>query len=566
MLFNVSLMANCFGQSLTEGIVDVHNDPPLEWASGEGAGGVWVQPFTPNLPTLTGVDIALGVYASEGAYCKVEIRERFGNSTGPVLTSKERYLFPGRGYYHFSFSPPVKVTLGKQYLIVLYGTMGSRENIVLLALFIEKYWKGPYLMYLGSNGTLTPYGGQYQAELRPALFFRTYGLEAMPTSVASTNTETSVNVLELDATEAPISSAVIDSDGGYAYFGTFTQPGVIAKVRLADFKQIDALTLNQEEGNLYASAIDSVHGFAYFAVSTTPIPAIVKIRLSDLARVDTFPLNSSRIPPSTIIIDPVNAFAYFDANYDPAVIVKAELSDFKLVETLKLNKGEDFVTTGVIDYANGFGYFGAASWTTNETSIVKVMLSDFTRVGALTMPASSGYFSPTSSIIDDASGFAYFGTANKPTKVLKIRLSNLSLVDTLIIDENGTGAKPAVIDSAHGFAYFGTMASNKIVRIRLSDFVVDGTLPLRSDMAFIHSSAAVMDTINGFVYFGTGNYILKVGADAFSRISSTTRTNIMQPRSIPEYGYLIAILVTTGIILSAGLILHRKRTGFYKTF
>ncbi len=151
----------------------------------EASGHAYAQPFTPSLPIITAVDIALAVWAKEGTNVTVEIMERMGNSTGTMLASSERFLFPeNASYYHFSFSPPAAVTPGKEYLIVLKGPPEipvppqphmTRKNLVLFVLIIEKMWKGPYLMYLAANGTLIPF--QYASVLRPALMFRTYGLE-----------------------------------------------------------------------------------------------------------------------------------------------------------------------------------------------------------------------------------------------------------------------------------------------------------------------------------------------------------------------------------------------------
>jgi hypothetical protein len=180
-----------FGQTMIEGVVDVHNDPPLAWESEESAGGdPYVQPFIPHLPILTGVDIALNVGSKLNV--TVDIRE---TPMGPIIASRERRVEPNastydRGWFHFSFSPPANITPGKQYLIMFYGTSSPKENF-LLVLVINKYWNGPYLMWLATNGTLFPYDYQYPADqkTRPALFFRTYGLEKLPVTAITAETK-----------------------------------------------------------------------------------------------------------------------------------------------------------------------------------------------------------------------------------------------------------------------------------------------------------------------------------------------------------------------------------------
>src|SRR5260370_32478988 len=71
-----------------------------------------------------------------------------------------------------------------------------------------------------------------------------------------------------------------------------------------------------------------------------------------------------------------------------------------------------------IGRAGGFGYFGTQA---SPGSVVKVRLSDFQRVGALTL--NSGENLLDSAVIDPAGGFAYFGTDNNPGIVVKIDIS-----------------------------------------------------------------------------------------------------------------------------------------------
>lgn len=195
------LVGFAFAQVSSDGIVDVHNDPPLgsfeessinacpgsfggqaeTWSSTPGE-AAFAQPFTPALPILTAVDIGLHVFAQEGANAKVEIRE---NSIGPVLGERQLYLPHGnQSYYHFSFFPRAVVTPGKQYLILLYGVKGSVHTcIVMLAVLTSKMWKGPYLLVRSYNGSIGDYD---RPEFQYALAFRTYGLEKPPTSTTNT--------------------------------------------------------------------------------------------------------------------------------------------------------------------------------------------------------------------------------------------------------------------------------------------------------------------------------------------------------------------------------------------
>lgn len=82
-------------------------------------------------------------------------------------------------------------------------------------------------------------------------------------------------------------------------------------------------------------------------------------------------------------------------------------------------------STAVIDPAGGFAYFASAPTGSPSGAIVKVRLSDFTRVSNA---LSFSGFSFQESVIDPAGGFAYFCTDT--ASVLKIRLSDFTNVGT----------------------------------------------------------------------------------------------------------------------------------------
>ena len=68
----------------------------------------------------------------------------------------------------------------------------------------------------------------------------------------------------------------------------------MVKVRLSDFTRVAALTLNTgEDGGLFSAVIDTANGFAYFGTWTSP-GIVVKVRLSDFTRVAALTLNGER--------------------------------------------------------------------------------------------------------------------------------------------------------------------------------------------------------------------------------------------------------------------------------
>lgn len=224
--------------------------------------------------------------------------------------------------------------------------------------------------------------------------------------------------------------------------------------------------------------------------------------------------------PMAATIDTVNGFAYFGTytSYgnptNPGVIVKVRLSDFTRVGALVLNAGENDFRCATIDTASGFAYFGGLSGY-----IVKVRLSDFSRVG------SFGVGGPlAAAVIDTANGFAYFGAYTSPAAVIKVRLSDFTPVDVLVFNSGEEGILSAVIDSGNGFAYFGTGNINEpasVVKVRLSDFTRVGGVVL--NFGETQLTCAVIDTANGFAYFGVFNTlysIVKIRLDDLTRVGA----------------------------------------------
>ncbi|MBI3088306.1 MAG: filamentous hemagglutinin N-terminal domain-containing protein [Candidatus Omnitrophica bacterium] len=225
------------------------------------------------------------------------------------------------------------------------------------------------------------------------------------------------------------------------------------------------------------------------------------------------------------VIDTTNGFAYFGTGTTPGRVVKVRLSDFTRVGALTLASGENDLRSAVIDPGAGFAYFGTY---TSPGIVVKVRLSDFTRNAALTF--NSGENLLVSAVIDPGAGFAYFGTYTSPGIVVKVRLSDFTRVGALTLN---AGPPPstaenilssAVIDTTNGFAYFGTGQSpGKVVKINLATFTRVGALTLNAGENGLTS--AVIDPGAGFAYFGTytsPGIVVKVRLSDFTRNAALT--------------------------------------------
>jgi KaiC/GvpD/RAD55 family RecA-like ATPase len=234
-------------------------------------------------------------------------------------------------------------------------------------------------------------------------------------------------------------------------------------------------------------------------------------------RTDALTLNEGEGLLSSAVIDPSAGFAYFGTDTKPGIVVKVRLSDFSRVGALTLDPGENGLRSAVIDVAGGFAYFGTY---TTPGKVVKIRLANLTRVGALTLNAGEGYL--TSAVIDASNGFAYFGTDTQPGIVVKVRLSDFSRVGALALRGDENNLRSAIIDTTGGMAYFGT-EPGIIVKVRLSDLSRVGPLALNPGEGELVS--AFIDTTGGYAYFGTDTapgVIVKVRLSDFTRVQALT--------------------------------------------
>jgi hypothetical protein len=193
-----------------------------------------------------------------------------------------------------------------------------------------------------------------------------------------------VEVIQLDHGEYP-NSAVIDAASGFAYFGIEASPGreaspgIIVKVGLPDFAIVDRLQLDVDENNPDSAVIDTQNGFAYFGTSLPP--NVVKIGLSDFSRVGRVrrkPLLNKNKALGSAVIDTVRGLAYFGTQTCPRVgtVLAVRLSDFTVVARRQLVGG---FGSAAIDPLSGFAYFGTIicrQSSTEQGQVVRVRLED----------------------------------------------------------------------------------------------------------------------------------------------------------------------------------------------
>ena len=91
--------------------------------------------------------------------------------------------------------------------------------------------------------------------------------------------------------ESGIVSGVLDEEGAFGFFGTYTSPGVIARVELhagREPRPAGRIELNQGEDNLYVALRDGA--YAYFGTCVGEGTVLVKVHLPTFQRVSTIHL------------------------------------------------------------------------------------------------------------------------------------------------------------------------------------------------------------------------------------------------------------------------------------
>jgi len=348
---------------------------------------------------------------------------------------------------------------------------------------------------------------------------------------AAGNDGTQSELLEKAATalqpgETFIASALVDTIHGYAYFGTFTTPAIVVKVRLgvgdvAPFR-VGAITLATGENSIYrASVIDPANGYAYYGVSGDPAK-VVKVRLGAgdtlPSEVGATPLDPGESALSTAVIDAAHGYAYFaPGSTATGSVVKISLGANDTlparIGAVSFLAGEDTpLPSSAIDPANGYALFGTAD---SPAKIVKIALNGDlapTRIGAVTLGAQENW--PNTATGDPEHGYAYFGTSGSPAEVVKVAFgANINdppfRVGALVLDPSEGGLYSSATDPMNGFAYFGVSGiPGEVLKVAFNG---DAAPTRASALAFNSGEnyplSAVIDPANGYAYFETWDFV-----------------------------------------------------------
>jgi uncharacterized repeat protein (TIGR01451 family) len=341
---------------------------------------------------------------------------------------------------------------------------------------------------------------------------------------SGTNAPTRIGTLTLNTGENNITSAVIDTANGYAYFGTNTLPGKVIKIALGSGNnlptEVGSITLNTGENRLLAAAIDPGNGYAYFATYTAT-GIIVKVALGGSglpSRVSALTLNSGEGNVGSLSIDTTNGYLYASGDTGnvsgnwPFYKIGVNAGDAAPTRVAALNYvGANcaYITASVLEVSRGLGWiFGYNGYP----CVVKITLGSgnaaptyagYTQFGA--QGISFGKFAQ----IDTVNRLAYIGDTYGGGGIDKINLGGGSV--TLASGCAGAQNYQGGIDIAHGYLYatiynVGSVGSGIIK----CSFGTGGNGP-----AFVAGApikppevsllSAVSDPAAGYAYFGTSS-------------------------------------------------------------
>jgi len=281
---------------------------------------------------------------------------------------------------------------------------------------------------------------------------------------------------------------VINPQGTHVWFGTFADPGMVLKVELDSFALVNILTLEEGERQLCSVAMDSSGLFAFFGTAPeTSLASIVQVNLETMERVSAVQLPDGSTV-SGVVVDADTDMAYFNTYYFPFAVHKLNLSvgvpsmAERLLGALHLapGEGEGWLSAGVTyqppDGSGPFAFFVSAL---SPGFVIKVRVSDMARVDSVILP--SGEENLQCAAVDSRTGIAYFGSGDTPAVVVQVDLREprLRRLSSLRIPDGVGKLRFAVIQPSGQYLLLGAAAiPSVVVRIRLSDFSLSGNATL----------------------------------------------------------------------------------------
>lgn len=237
------------------------------------------------------------------------------------------------------------------------------------------------------------------------------------------------------------------------------------------------------------------------------------------ARTGVITLNTGENTPVASFID-TNYF-YVVPEVSPPIIVRVRLSDFTRVDSLTLTSSNS-PGAAAIDRANGFAYVAINS---SPGRIEKINLASFTSVATLTTSGTNeGLY--RSMAIDTTNGFLYVASGTVPARIVKINLTTFTQSGgTLVLNAGENASRGIALDISNNIGYFGmSTAPIIVVKVNLVGLTRVGALTLDAGDDVSTTEGAAIDATNGFVYFSALNpapgRVIKIDIPSFTKVAS----------------------------------------------
>lgn len=293
--------------------------------------------------------------------------------------------------------------------------------------------------------------------------------------------------------------------------------------------------------------------------TATPPYKVVKVSLSPFARVSA--LNLSPTPTAQVWVSGLvrkNTTLYAILHDYPNHVSKIDLATFSEVSSLDLALGDDevycdkpavivgdylyiacgsggrlvkidlntFTRVGALDYpgselwsiATDETYLYAGDYTAFPGTIFKVRISDFSKVGTLTL--GSGENNLRSMVVDEEGVYLYTAHLLSPARIVKVNLSTFARQSALTLDTGENQAVTAIIKGTYLYVGLNT-SPGKIVKIDLNTFTKTATLTL----AVGENIVTCFEICGNYLYAGLGTYpakIAKIDLTTFSEVDVLT--------------------------------------------
>lgn len=262
---------------------------------------------------------------------------------------------------------------------------------------------------------------------------------------------TTVRTRTLEVNDQRPISIVLDPAGVYGYLGgapsTTTSVSPVTRFRLSDLARIDRVSLSSGEATLQTAVIEPDGGHAYFSgyyganstrvvkVDLDPFSRVGSVRIADISNPIPGVLNWDTV--GAAVMDPAGTYAYFLSDTDPGAVFRIRLSDFTLQGRVVLaSESERYPSEAVITADGSTMLVLTGSW---PGRIVTIDLDTFTRTGSTTYTTQAPRGFAAGAL--DADGEYLYAVGDDPSwagtipNVLRIRLSDMAVVGTVATDE-----------------------------------------------------------------------------------------------------------------------------------